>query len=281
MVEFGLPSGDDFNQIQKSNKTYGRLKTFITQLQSHFFSILIVLLLIVFQWGNNERFNKIETKNTNQTNVYNNSPIPDSSMKQSDQTLAAKNLFDPQDWIIDNFNKENGYYCPTVNEFNLWSMWSKKKFSPNFSTKIRLQIKNKNAPSPTIVISYGDYNEEEKSPTVFYSLNIFDTDTKSIRLYDQNNKGQAQEWLKEIPIIGNEMVIELSPRVPDPSSRRVKVNMAIKYSSGNSEEGWTTFTPKNDFSVLLPSVDLEDGSIQKQLGIGVRKGVCIKILAFE
>lgn len=286
-----LPEDDGLKTVQESIKERGRIKTLLDQLQSRWFNLLVLIFLIASSISNETRFRSVE-KNmniiTNQTQIT----IPLDSPKdtqtktqQNQVTLGSTTEFKPEDWIIENFTvDQEGYYCPSAKGFQYWSMWSKKKLPPSFSSlKIRLRsrTKTKTSTPPTIVITYGDYQgNNTKSPLIYYWLSIFDEDVRTLRLYNEENKGLAQDWLKSDPNLNNEMTITLAPRIPDPSGRKLNINPILNYNPINSENP-IEFKPDKEFATLLPTVDLEDKTIKKQIGIGTRNGACIKIESVE
>lgn len=278
---------NNLNWIQKSLRKYGIKKTVTKIIKLIIITTLFYLPLILFQRNNEKKFQTIENKisNINQTQININTPT---NLQQQPQNKTKpdnnEKIFNEDDWIIEKFLKDDeGYYCPTITKnFNYWSMWSKKKLPLKFNqVKIRLKIKSKlKLPEPTtIVISYGAYIKN-KSPSIFYRLNIFDDSMKSIRLYDDKNKPQSQDWLDQLPDLNNEMVINLSPRTPEPKGRKLYLNPGLNYKPLDSEQQ-VEFRPKKEFYTYIPSVDLEDDSIQQQLGIGTKKDVCIKPISIE
>lgn len=288
-----LTIGDNLNSLQSFFKKRGiKEAIFYLILYSILISLTSNLPLLFLQQRNNNKFESLENdiKNINQNinqiqvNIGN---FPTNLQQQFQIETPPDNnekIFNEDDWIIEKFLKDDeGYYCPTITKnFNYWSIWSKKKLPLKFNqVKIRLKIKSKlKLPEPaTIVISYGEYIKN-KSPSIFYRLNIFDDSMKSIRLYDDKNKVQSQDWLEKLPDLDNEMVINLSPRTPEPKGRKLYLNPELNYKPLDSEQQ-IEFRPKEEFYTFIPSVDLEDDSIQQQIGIGTKKDVCIKPIAIE
>jgi hypothetical protein len=285
---------DDTKSVEKLNKRYGPLKALLCQFQSKIFYLLPFLVLIALQWRNESRFNTLENliniKNT--INIGLNgaessikpTPVVNYGKTQDPETLGLSTEFNPDEWIIVGFNPSpdrEGFYCPETKKFNYWSMWSKSKIPLKFSSvKIRAKVKMIDKKSlPTIVISYGDYIPNF-SPYVYYRLNIFDEDLKSIRLYDENDKSVAQDRFSDTPNLESEVVITLSPRVPNPSIRKLNINPTLKYVSSESNRD-IPFIPVSDFSTYLPSVDIEDSVLKKQIGIGTSMGSCIKPISVD
>ena len=282
-------NNEGFGSFVKIIEKYGWKKSVFFLI---FYSIPFIVIGI-FQYSDNKRFNSLQqtVNNFNSNNVIiqtdqNKNP---NSNEQKNNNVVDKNIlglsgvFNPTDWIIDsNFELDpENYYCLKVQKFTYWSMWSKQKYPPNFNVKIRLKVKTKNEVTfvPTIHLSYGEY-VEQYSPITFYSINIFDSDLKSIRLYDGDNLSKKQSYLPSTPNLKDEMQIILNPRIPDPNKRTIILNPTLTYNPINSETSFL-FEPKETFSILAPTVNIDDGTVQKQIGIGTRNGICIKILAVE
>lgn len=286
-MNFNLPTGDNLEKVQQSNRKKGRLKTLFDQIQSNWLSVIIILLyLFVINPKQNKRFEKIESKinisNESLTVSQNNSTGSNVTINQAEQQLNEEDSteFNPNDWIIEKFDQDDeGFYCPTTRKFDFWSIWSKQKFSPQLeSIKLRIKVKNKNGKSPpTISVNYGEFHPNY-SPTYFYRLNIFDTDTKTVRLYNEKNDSVAQDWLEFTPDLSNEMTITLKPRIPNPDSRNLNLNPSLKYTTSNQVDP-VDFVTKKEFSTILPSVDIED--LQNQIGIGISKNSCFKPISVE
>lgn len=285
---------DNFKSIQQSINKHGRLKTFFDQIQAWLPRIFILLVFLGFQFNTNNRLQKIERQlnlNVNSTtNIINNDLWSNQAQSEKDEsTLKIEkppevqgntNLFDPEDWIIKGFEKDSeGFYCPIMKGYNYWSIWSKKKIPATFSIKLRLKVKSKTNKPPSTTLSYGEYIENY-SPKIYYRLTFFDSSEISIRLYNENNKGVEQDWLKEKPNFNHEMIIVLSPRVPDPKDRKININPSLIYNSSKSGSR-IEFRSKKEFMTNLPAVELEESSFQNQLGIGIELGSCIKLLAIE
>ncbi len=293
-----LPKTPSLEDIQKSNKKQGRFKTIVDQFQTNIIVILLLMASFVYSQKNlDKRFSELRIENTidnssqtssdsKNTNVF--TPGNNNNIQLGDQDEQGKtkgdnvNTFNPDDWIIESFEQDKeGYYCPLTKKFEFWSIWSKKKLPPDFDQvriKIRIKHKNNSTKPPTFAISYGEY-KPSFSPVQYYRINIFDTDTQSVRLYDNKNNSVAQGYLKEHPDMSSDLLITLSPRIPDPKSRRIKLNPTITYAVSNQEEPGE-FSPEEEFSTLLPTVVLEDGTPQ-QIGLGVNYDVCFKPISIE
>lgn len=283
-----LPQNEKLEDVQKSNKTRGRLGTFLDQVQAGWLSIL-TLIIIFYGFYNQSQISRINTQiNSNQNIVsvpvtLNGEKVEQKQQELQGDTLGVNTEFNPSDWIIDSFDVDKeGYYCPKVKNFEYWSMWSRTKYSP-IPDKIRIKILTKPKSGskfpPTITISYGEY-KPNFSPYQLYRLNIFDTDTKTIRLYDSKNNSVAQDWLEKEPDLTNELSITLSPRNPNPNSRIVNLNPSISYVVPN-QQNLQSYIPENTFEVNIPAISLDDGTVSKQIGIGSYKDTCIKPTTFE
>ncbi len=285
---------------------YGNFSSFVNTIKklgwkkSIFFLILYLIPIFVigfFQYSDTKRFNSLQqTVNSISSSITNsnnlivqtdqknpNNSEPKINVTADKNILGLSGVFNPADWIIDNnFELDpEKYYCLKIQKFTYWSMWSKQKYPPNFNVKIRLKVKTKNETTfvPTIHLSYGEY-VDQYSPITFYSINIFDNDLKSIRLYDGDNISKKQSYLPSSPNLKDEMQIILNPRIPDPNKRTIILNPTLTYNPINSEASFL-FEPKETFSILAPTVNIDDGTIQKQIGIGTRNGICIKLLSVE
>lgn len=289
-MDISLPQQENLNIIQKSNSKQGRFKTLLDQIQSGW---LVVLTLGVIAYGfyNQSQIKSINNALTNNVNNEINIPISnevidknkDNNEKNDGKTLGVNTNFNPSDWIIDNFDiDKDGYYCTRVKKFEFWSIWSTKKYSPTpASIKIKVLAKSKigSKNPPTIAISYGEY-KSSFSPVQFYRLNIFDTDNKTIRLYDSNNKSVAQDWLSQEPDLASEMLIKLAPRNSNPNSRVVNLNPELEYVV-SGEPNQKPYSPEIKFEVSLPTVGIESGTVQKQIGIGSSIDTCFKPIAID
>lgn len=285
-----LPQPESLEQIQKSNKKMGRAKTFVDQLQASWLPVL-TLLFIGYGIYNENKFDSLEQKLTvTNQNIVNLTQETPNSIKNSEvesiksgSALGANTEFNPDDWIIESFelNKE-GFYCSLTNKFDYWSIWSKATYPPVLG-KIKVKILTKPKPGsrtpPTISISYGEF-KPNFSPIQFYRLNIFDTDNKSMRLYNSENDSVSQGYLVEDPDLGSEMSIILSPRNPDPDSRILNLNPSLEYALPGKDRP-IEFRPDEKFEVSLPTVGIEDGTVRKQIGIGSSKNTCFKPIAVE
>jgi len=273
-----IPSID---KLDESIKKRGWIKTILLYLIFY-----IVPFFGIDFYLNNKLGDKIANSQT--VNVNNN--VLGDGKKEEIKTIgettsktSTVSSFSQDDWLIKNFYTDSdGYLCPNVSNFDYWSIWTKKEYPLQIkSVKIRIYVKStpKSKNPPTIAVTYGSY-KNGYAPQPMYRLNIFDSDTKTIRLYNENNKSKAQDWLQELPDLSSEMVITLSPRVPDPNGRKINVNPIIKYAINDSDKQ-TEFTPSQNFEVVLPTVGMEDETLKKQIGVGTQKGNCFKITAFE
>lgn len=236
-----------------------------------------------FSQFENRVYTKIDSSISNKINV---TVGKNEGGSNSDNSVLGKTTaFDPEDWIIEKlYTDKEGYYCSNVSkqDFEYWSIWSKVKFPPKFdSMKIRLKLKSlsPNASPASIVVSYGEYLVNY-APQTFYRVVFFDGSSKSIRLYNDKNKSVEQDFITDEPDFGNEMTVGISPRIPDPNSRILNINPAITYTISKSTSS-VPFKSQKDFSTVLPTVDLEDNSVQKQIGIGIKEDTCVRIIAVE
>lgn len=281
-----MPHDDNLKDVQESVQERGRWKTFVDQIQSHWLELLTLPLLVIYGLYSQSRFSKIEEKittisNENTVNVLTNQE--NENKQDLGITLGTNTEFNPEGWLIDSFELDKeGFYCSLTGKFDYWSMWSKDSFSPTVNQiKIKLLVKSRSNSKtpPTIAISYGEY-KTNFSPIQFYRLNIFDTDLKSLRLYNDKDKSTAQEWLESEPDLTSEMSITLSPRNSNPNSRILNLNPSLEYAISGDDKPYI-FTPKETFQVVLPTVGLEDGTVRKQIGIGSSKSTCFKPVAVE
>jgi len=287
-----LPQEDSIESIQKSIKKYGWLKTTLYQFLAHWPSFLIALLLIFSQGYNVNRFRNIEKNINNNSNVGNvtNVKINEGQVKISDENSnilgkgdSIRNAtFNPDDWIISGFDKDNeGYYCPQMRGYNYWSIWSKKKFPVSFSVTMRLSLKSKNPKKVSpIILTYGEYIENF-GPKTFYRISFFDSNERAIRLYDENNKPVGTDWIKERPNLNNEIKISISPLAINPiSTNKIIVNQSVIFNSLDTNKKINLDSSK-ELSTIMPSVDIGDSSFKKQLGIGTTIDSCFKPIFIE
>lgn len=285
-----LPEPDKLSEIQKSNKKYGRRKTFVDQVQSNWLLIIVIIFIVFSEFRTEKKYKTLENQilninqNTQIVSLGDGNEIQHNiSDDQPEDVLGDKaSSFNPEEWIIKSFEQDDeGYYCSLTKKFEVWSMWSKKKVPPNVD-KIKIKVKLKNRKNknkvPTFTISYGEY-KPEFSPIVAYRLNIFDTDVKSIRLYDDKNKSVAQSFLELEPDLSSDLTIELIPRIPDPKSRVIKLNPSIVYVASDQDTP-VEFEPEEEFATLLPTATLEDETPQ-QFGIGTNYETCFKPIFVE
>lgn len=278
------------DKFKEDIKKYGFWKTILIYV---LFFYLPIFVLFFIQYFNNKDFKKelIEINNKisqnqeqKQEQKLNQSLVLGDNSSEKEIKKEEQNLtnFNPDNWVIDKFKKEDDFYCPNnVKGYDFWSMWTKEQYPVKMDKiKIKFQIKqiNKEIP-PTVTLSYGTYFGNIKSPEEIYRINIFDDGPKSIRLY-KNNKSSDQSYLEKEVDLNSEITFEISPRILDSKGRTIKINPTLRYAVLNSEEQEEHIT-KKDFEVVLPMVDIEDSSTKKQFGIGTRNGNCIKILSFE
>lgn len=280
-MEF-LPKSEDINVIQKLRDKIGTWETLKTVGIANYVSIILVVLLFLYS---NKNFKTINESIGNITNVKTTINVGEDNRTGVGETppLGTSIEFKEDDWIIENYKKDNeGYYCPTAKNFTYWSIWSKRKVPLILSElKIKLLIKKSKGTDspPTLVIVYGEY-KKDYSPQVYYRLNIFDDSLRSIRLYDSKNKSVEQDWLSEDPDLSSEIMISISPRSLGPDNRKIGVNPKIAYSTSTSPI-ITEFKSEKDFIVMIPIIKVEDKNINKQIGIGVNSGTCFKITSVE
>ncbi len=271
------------SEIGKSIDKRGWFKTIFLYL------IFYIIPFFSIEFFLNKKLEKsIINQQTQVVNIKNgdvlgtNNPDNTSNTESIIKTTNISSSFNQNDWLIKNFNTDtDGFLCPTVNNFEYWSIWTKKEFPLQIKNiKLRIYIKSnpKSKVPPTITITYGSYSNGY-APQQLYRLNIFDSNTETIRLYNENNKSKSQDWLQETPDINSEMMIILSPRVPDPNGRKININPVIKYAVKDSDTQ-KEFAPQN-FEVVLPTVAMKDETLNKQIGVGTQKGNCFKITAFE
>lgn len=290
-MEFNLPQQENLSTIQKSNTKNGRGQTFLDQLQASWLSVLTLIVLVVYGYISQTQIkninDKISISNQDTVNVpvtvNGNQDADKESVPEEGKTLGDNTDFNPTEWIIDNFDIDSdGFYCTRVKKFEFWSIWSMKKYSPTpTSIKVKILTKSKQGSKnpPTLAISYGEY-KTNFSPLQFYRLNIFDTDTKTIRLYDSDNKSVAQGWLPKEPDLASEMLIKLFPRNSNPNSRVINLNPELEYVVFG-EPNQKPYTPEEVFEVGLPTVGIESGTVQKQIGIGSSIDTCFKPISIE
>lgn len=287
-------------EIEKSNRRHGRIKTIFNQFQAALPAVLLFVLAASIIAGVNaylnlnERISTIENfyitnSNSNQVtvNTANSTSNSDDQIitnaNQRSDTLGLTTGFVPENWIISGFKvDEEGYYCRNKRGFDYWSIWTKENYPPllnKIKIKFALKQERKTDFPPTIAISYGEY-KANGSPIQFYRLNIFDTDTKTLRLYNNKNDSKSQAWLEFEPDLSSEMTITLSPASSNRESREISINPTLIYVNEESTDP-ITFKPNSDFNVVLPTVGIDDGSVKKQIGIGSTDGICFKVVDFE
>lgn len=281
-----LPQSEKLEDIQKSVKKHGRFKTLLDQVQAQWLSIFTLIVFIFYGTYNQSQITRLQNQltNNNQNNInapitVNNVDKTETSQQDQGKTLGVNSAFNPSDWVIDRFEiDKDGYYCPKVTNFEYWSIWSKSTYSPT-ADKIKIKVLAKPKPGskspPTISISYGEYKQNLASPSQFYRLNIFDTDMKTIRLYDSGNKSIAQNWLSKEPESGSEMIVTLSPRNANPNSRVINLNPSLEYVV-TDQNNLEVYKPENSFEVSIPTVGLDDGTVKKQVGVGSSINTCFK-----
>jgi len=278
-------------QISDSNKKNGIGYTKLIILQLALPSLLIS---IVAYFGNN-RLNSIEDKliSIQNTNSINNQP--NTSVIQGDNNILgvetetekvqakSESGFIKENWITTGFEIDNeGYYCHTKKSFDYWSIWTRQTYPPILNKvyiKLALKQQKNYDNTPTIAITYGEYIANQ-SFIPFYRLNIFDTDLKTIRLYNSKNDSKAQDWLEVEPDIKSEMAIMFSPSSSNRSSRIISLNPSITHVNVDSTEP-IIFKSKKEFNVELPTVGIDDGSVKKLFAIGSPIGTCFKVIDFQ
>ncbi len=273
-------------EVQNSIKKYGWVKTILFYIFVYYIPI-IGLIILAHYWNSKDLEKKFTAFVSNQTQIIQQFCPNNPQVLGTPETPGPKNLegvkasFNEKNWIIDNFRMDNdGFYCPTVKNFEFWSMWTKEEFPAQLTNlKIRVQIKPDNKKPPTLALTYGSY-KFGLAPQPYYRLSVFDSDLKTIRLYNKDNKSQVQDWLSDTPDLKTEMTISIAPRVPDPKGRKVILNPSIKYAIENSD-GQKDFNSQEEFGVIMPIVEMGDSTVKKQFGVGTRYGTCFKILALE
>lgn len=288
------PTTDFLETTAEHIKKHGAWKTFLHQIQTHWPSFLLAFIVVLGNaWTQLEIKNGIkqEVKQTVNFVLNEKGIIDDSQLRESEgkdrnggDVQGKTTMFDPAEWIIEKFSKDDqDYYCPKAKGFKYWSMWSKKKIPPSAGLiKVKVNLKpvgKKATESPTFVISYGEY-VTNKSPTTLYQIKFFDSDTKSVRLYNEKNESLEQDWLKNEPDLGNEILITLSPILADPNGRKLILNPELIYKPKESDTP-QSFKSAKEFFTYLPGVSLSDGSTKKQLAIGAANNVCFKIESIE
>lgn len=286
-----LPTLPSFKEINESNKKNGWLKTTLTYLQWAFPYAFLTIIAII---GNN-RLGSIEEKLISIENTNTLTSNPQTSVIQGNNNVLGletetdapvtkdENGFVKENWITTGFEIDNeGYYCHTKKTFDYWSIWTRQTYPPILNKvyiKLALKQQKNYENTPTIAITYGEYIANQ-SFIPFYRLNIFDTDLKTIRLYNSKNDSKAQDWLEVEPDIKSEMAIMLSPSSSNRSSRIISLNPSITYVNIDSTEP-IIFKSKKEFNVELPTVGIDDGSVKKQFAIGSPVGTCFKVIDFQ
>lgn len=284
---------NDFRQIEKSNNKRGILKTMWLQLQTNWVIVFIALVssgssyLASTKYTNNlvsNIYQKQDTTVDTDTNV-NIGGNSDAKLIETTKgsTLGSNTSFNENDWIIQHLVPDSdGYYCPKAENFDYWYMWTKEVYEPNVSNiKIRFSVKAKQGSKvpPTFSIAYGDY-KVNLSPHIVYRLNVFDTDMNTLRLYNNKNDSVAWDRFEQEPDPSTEMILEIIPRITGVNNNSISLYPRFQYLTKDGLKPMQHVSLVN-FEVSLPMVNISDGTVSKQIGLGSSKNTCFKITGFE
>lgn len=300
-MNINLPINDDLEKTQKQVKKFGLPKYLSLQLLSNWWKLFLeamaimaisagVSYLISFRVTNSIK-NKIKTEVKNEITQYfvlsedtsKEAPSLDKTLpgqKSTPEGEVALRDFKNGDWIFSKAKydlTDDGFYCPKTVGFPSWFMWT-KKFLVEQEVQIRFKLKDEtkdNEKPPTLYLSYGDKTSE--APEVFYRVNVLDGDFQTLRVYDGNNNPVGSARAPHQPDLKNDLVIILKPSVPNPNRSNINLNPELSFKIENDET--YIFIPEKEFNLGIPLVSLSQQGDGKQIGVGVSKGDCFKIIS--
>ncbi len=196
----------------------------------------------------------------------------------SDEENDGLSSFENSNWIFsyNSYPDKEGYYCPNNNAFPSWFMWSKNKYSAEYSAQFSFSLKDRteNEKNPTLYFSYGD--KSNNAPDTFYRINVFDGDLNTLRLYDREGNERLFDRSTNIAPLDKFISFSILPRFPNPNSSMLIINPEISYQKkGKPYE----FQPNKEFKVELPISSAEQQGDGFHFGIGVSAGDCFKIIS--
>lgn len=224
----------------------------------------------------------VNTQNTLQINSESTPSLGTVKGDQDNMTSPTKS-FSKNDWIADEkfFEDKEGYFCRSKGfgkaTFPVWSLWTKNTYKLISPVHITVQVKSleKLTQPPTISLSFGRYIKDY-SPLPIYRLDLFDTDTRTVRLYDANNDASGPAGrLSSEPNLNSDITISIDPKTISNTDRTLHENPVISYALPDSPI--TQSDPLSNMNIVIPSVD---SSVEYQYGLGIHEGMCIKILSF-
>jgi len=201
-------------------------------------------------------------------------------LKQSNTTDGLTD-FNSEKWHFTGYDYEltkEGFYCPNKVDFLSWFMWTSKKLLIEEEVQIRFKLKDdtKNDKFPTLFISYGD--KSNKAPEIYYTINIFDGDLKTIRVNaNKDNYKETDRSSKHEPSLENEILFTLRPSAPSRNLSKITLHPELSFKIENDEQ--YNFVPEKEFTFGIPLVSIANQGNGKQIGIGISKGDCLKIIS--
>lgn len=200
----------------------------------------------------------------------------------NNKVLGEKNINDEEKGFIkenwkfykDMIPNEEGYYCPGSPGFPSWAIWTIKKYKADTEASITFSLldKTNDNKNPTLNFSYGD--KTNKTPDIFYKINILDGDLNTIRLYSSKDDGIFDRSSNDIPL-DRYITFTVSPVFSGKSSSKLILNPSITYLVDGKDE---SYIPKKEFKIELPFTNERQGD-GFQFAIGVSKGDCFKIIS--
>lgn len=273
-------TGDEIDKIGVKKYLRNLFFTFLQNLPIYLIIIFIQFLLIRREVSKIPQLATVQVKEPE--------TIEEGYSDQNAENGSVRGVFNENDWTSDFVTIDpNGYLCPYRRGFPYWSLWMKEKINLDFkslSMKFKFKIEGQGDYPRALIISLGEYVEKEQpekaSPEVFYRVNLFDGETRAVRIYDDKGVEQGEVWLEEEPDFSSVMSFTLHQKIPDPGDNKISLSFKLSYNPVGSEEESERktihFAPEKEIVVRAPSVDLKEGE-RKQIGVGVYKGDCIKL----
>lgn len=299
-MENKLPERENLLKTDKDLKKIGLKKYLSLQLLQNWPAFLIAIIGIIAISAGTSYFvstgviNEVKTeiisevKNEINQRFYlgrSTSDNMDISVETTNDNKQTANInpltdFNENYWIFSESKFEltdDGFYCPGRVGFPSWFIWTKNKFLIESEVQIIFKLKdrtNNNKP-PTLLLSYGDKTSDV--PETFYRVNILDGDLKTIRVYAEDDKYENYDRAKHEPNLDNDLLISLRPSAPSRNLSKISLNPELSFKLENDEK--YSFIPEKDFTFGVPLVSISQQGDGKQLGIGVSKGDCFKIIS--
>lgn len=287
----GLPDQEDLLNVDRNLKKFGLLKYFWLQILQHWLVIVIsVLSATAISFSLNIiSINQLKSEIKNEFNptIYfdqkgENTSIQTAEPKKENSTVDSLEDFNSASWIFSKANPEttnDGFYCPKNVAFPSWFIWTQRKFLIENELKLRFKLKDntpKNGRPPTLLLSYGDKTSE--SPEIFYTVNILDGDLRTIRVYAEKGKYEEFDRKSEYePNLDNDLLITLKPSAPSSNLAKITLNPELSFKIAGDQV--YPYIPEKEFTFGVPLVSISQQGEGKQLGVGVSKGDCFKILS--